>query len=84
MTREEKAKQICKMISDYQDCEYPFEFTDDELDELLEKEYICLINGKTDTMIDGMKKELIKDIAEDDFTGAEMILKIIIEIVKSF
>lgn len=84
MTREEKAKQICKMINDYQNCEYPFEFTDDELKELLRKEYACLINGKTDIMIDGMKEELIKDIAEDDFTGAEMILKIIIEIVKNF
>ena len=84
MTREEKAKEICKMISDYQDCEYPFDFTDDECKELLMKEYTCLMNGKTDIMIDGMKKELIKDIAEDDFTGAEMILKIIIEIVKNF
>ena len=84
MTKEEKAREICKMINDYQDCEYPFEFTDDELKELLRKEYTCLINGKTDIMIDGMKKELIKDITEDDFTGAEMILKIIIEIVKNF
>lgn len=84
MTKAEKAKQICEMINDYQNCEYPFEFTDDELKELLRKEYTCLINGKTDIMIDGMKEELIKDIAEDDFTGAEMILKIIIEIVKNF
>ena len=84
MNRKEKAREICKMISDYQDCEYPFDFTDDECKELLMKEYTCLMNGKTDIMIDGMKKELIMNIEEDDFTGAEMILKIIIEIVKNF
>ena len=84
MNREEKAREICKMINDYQDCEYPFQYTDDELKELLEKEYVCLMNGKTDMILSGMKNELIRDIAEDDFTGAEMILKIIIEIVKNF
>lgn len=84
MTKAEKAKQICNMINDYQNCEYPFEFTDDELKELLRKEYACLMEGETDIMICGMKEELIRNITEDDFTGAEMILKIIIEIVKNF
>lgn len=84
MTKAEKAKQICNMINDYQNCEYPFEFTDDELKELLRKEYTCLMKGETDIMLCGMKEELIRNITEDDFTGAEMILKIIIEIVKNF
>lgn len=77
MRKEDKAKEIVKLMNEYQKLYYPFDFTEEERKELLEKDYNNIINDNTDYIIEGLKAEVLADVNEDDFWGAQRVLEII-------